>query len=140
MNGRCRGNNMPDDGQHKTKHASTADLGRISRAFGFTLKGLRFAWLNEAAFRQEMILVILLAPAAFYLGTTAIERILLIAVLLLVLITELLNSAIEAIVDRFGEERHTLSGAAKDMGSAAVFFSLVLAGVTWFGFALARFS
>lgn len=120
------------------KNAATADLGRIVRAFGFTLKGLRFAWINEAAFRQEVILVALLTPAAFYLGVTAVERILLIGVLLLVLIIELLNSAIEAVVDRFGQERHPLSAAAKDMGSAAVFFSLVLAGVAWFGVAISR--
>ena len=130
---------MAGDEQHSAKNASTADLGRIVRAFGFTLKGLRFAWTNEAAFRQEVILVVLLTPAAFYLGATAVERILLIGVLLLVLITELLNSAIEAIVDRAGPERHPLAGAAKDMGSAAVFFSLVLAGVAWFGIALGRF-
>ena len=120
------------------KNVATADLGRIVRAFGFTLQGLSFAWKNEAAFRQEVILVVLLTPAAFYLGVTAMERILLIGVLLLVLITELLNSAIEAVVDRLGEERHALSGAAKDMGSAAVFFSLVLAGVVWFGVGISR--
>ena len=124
---------------NRTKNASTADLGRIARAFGYTLKGLRFAWKNEAAFRQEVILVIVLAPCAYFLGETAVERILLTGVLLLVLITELLNSAIEAVVDRFGQERHVLSGAAKDMGSAAVFLVLILAGVTWFGIAAGRF-
>ncbi len=130
---------MPEEEPNFTKNASTADLGRLARAFGFTLKGLRFAWGNEAAFRQEVILVVLLTPCAFFLGETALERILLLGVLLLVLITELVNSAIEAIVDRLGEERHPLSGAAKDMGSAAVFVSLVLAGGAWFGIALARF-
>lgn len=122
------------------KNMSTADLGRIARAFGFTLKGLRYAWRNEAAFRQEVILVVILLPAAFWLGGNAIERILLIGVLLLVLIIELLNSSIEAIVDRFGGEIHPLSGAAKDMGSAAVFFGLVLAAVVWVGIGLTRFN
>ncbi len=131
---------MSETEPKSAKNAATADLGRIVRAFGFTLQGLRFAWKNEAAFRQEVILVALLTPAAFYLGVTAMERILLIGVLLLVLITELLNSAIEAVVDRFGEARHALSGAAKDMGSAAVFFSLVLAGVAWFGVGISRYT
>lgn len=123
-----------------SRNASTADLGRIVRAFGFTLKGVQFAWRNEAAFRQEVILVVLLAPAAVILGENAIERILLVGALLIVLITELLNSAVEAIVDRFGGEIHPLSGAAKDMGSAAVFFSLVLAAVVWLGIGLSRFA
>lgn len=123
-----------------TKQSSITDLGRITRAFVSTLKGLRFAWHNEAAFRQEVLATILLVPAAFFVGSTPVEILMLIGVLLLVLITELLNTAIEAIVDRFGNEIHALSGAAKDLGSAAVFMSLVLAAVVWGTFLYLRFS
>jgi len=84
--------------------------------------------------------VILLIPAALWLGTSAVERALLIAVLGIVLITELLNSAVEAVVDRVGEEHHALAGRAKDMGSAAVFISLMLTLVTWGVVAFARFA
>jgi diacylglycerol kinase (ATP) len=104
---------------------------RLWAAAGYSIQGLRAAWINEAAFRQELLLVLVLAPLAFWLGTTAIQRALLILSLLLVLITELLNSAIEAAVDRIGNERHELSGRAKNMGSAAVLIALVAAAGIW---------
>lgn len=104
---------------------------RIWAAAGYSIQGLRAAWINEAAFRQELLLVLLLTPLSFWLGTTTIQRVLLILSLLLVLITELLNSAIEAAVDRIGRESHELSGRAKNMGSAAVLVSLIAAAGVW---------
>jgi diacylglycerol kinase (ATP) len=104
---------------------------RIWDAVGFSIKGLSAAWRNETAFRQELCLVLLMLPAAFWIGTTLTERALLVFSLLLVLIVELLNSAIETIVDRIGTERNDLSGRAKDIGSAAVLVSLITAGIIW---------
>jgi diacylglycerol kinase (ATP) len=112
------------------KSANTG-IGRIIRATGYSAQGITAAWKHEAAFRQEAMLLIVLTPVALWLGETVIEQALLIAVLLLVLVVELINSAIEAAIDRHGEERHELSGQAKDMGSAAVFFSLVIVVLTW---------
>ncbi|AZG73752.1 diacylglycerol kinase [Shewanella livingstonensis] len=106
-------------------------LKRIFRATGFSMKGLISAWRGEAAFRQETALACLMLPIALLLDISAIERILLIMTLLIVLIVELLNSAIEAVVDRVGDEIHPLSGQAKDIASAAVFISLVMCAVTW---------
>ena len=99
-------------------------LKRIADATGYTLKGLSAAWRNESAFRQEAVLAALLAPLAFWLGRSLPEVALLLATLAFVLTTELLNSAIEAVVDRASPELHELAGRAKDMGSAAVFVSL----------------
>lgn len=104
---------------------------RIWAAAGYSIQGLRAAWINEAAFRQELLIVLPLTPLAFWLGTTATQRALLIFSLLVVLITELLNSAIEATVDRVGSEYHELSGRAKNMGSAAVMIALITAGAVW---------
>ena len=106
-------------------------LTRIVRAGHYSWKGLKSTFKHEAAFRQELLLFFVLAPIGYYLGDTGVERALLIGSLILVLIVELLNSGIEAVVDRFGEEFHKLSGRAKDMGSAAVFVSLVFVVVTW---------
>ena len=106
-------------------------LRRIVNATFFSLAGLRAAWLHESAFRQETLLCAVLIPAAFWLGQTAVERSLLIGSCLLVLIVELLNSGLEAVVDRVGDEPHRLSGRAKDLGSAAVFMSLALVVVVW---------
>lgn len=106
-------------------------LGRIWNAGLFSLAGIRAAWQHEAAFRQEVILGMILVPAAFWYGSTAVERVLLIGSCLIVLIVELLNSAVEAAIDRIGEDRHALSGRAKDMGSAAVFISLWAVVMTW---------
>ena len=110
---------------------SDGGIRRIVRAAGYSMAGLRAAWINEAAFRQECVLVAALLPVSLWLGETAAERSVLLATLLLVLIVELLNSAIEALVDRVGQEHHPLSGRAKDLGSAAVFVSLVLACAIW---------
>ncbi|CAM3248982.1 diacylglycerol kinase [Shewanella violacea] len=95
------------------------------------MKGLKAAWIHEAAFRQELMLAIIMLPIALIVDVTTIEKLLLIFTLFIVLIVELLNSAIEAVVDRIGDEIHTLSGQAKDIASAAVFMSLALCGITW---------
>ena len=97
----------------------------------FSIAGLGAAWTHEAAFRQEVLLCVVLIPASFWVGETAVERSLLIGACLLVLIVELTNSAVEAIVDRVSSERHELSGRAKDLGSAAVLIALVLAAIVW---------
>jgi len=112
---------------------------RILRATKFSAQGLAQAWQHEAAFRQELVLVLLLSPVAVWLGQTALERAVLIGCCLIVLIVELINSAIEAAIDRHGDEHHELSGRAKDMGSAAVFVSLVLVSVVWGLIAAERF-
>jgi len=112
---------------------------RIVNATFYSLAGLRAAWQHEAAFRQEVMLAVVLIPAGIWLGRTAVERSLLIGSCLLVLIVELLNSGIEAIVDRVGTEPHRLSGQAKDLGSAAVFVSLTLVLVVWGLIAWSRF-
>jgi len=114
-------------------------LRRIINATFFSMAGFRAAWRDEAAFRQELLLCVVLIPSAFLLGRTAVERSLLIGSCLIVLIVELLNTGIENVVDRFGEERHRLSGQAKDLGSAAVFTSLVLTLVIWSLIAWERF-
>ena len=104
---------------------------RIFNATFYSLAGLRAAWQHEAAFRQEVMLAVVLIPTGIWLGRNAVERSLLIGSCLLVLIVELLNSGLEAIVDRVGLEPHRLSGQAKDLGSAAVFVSLALVLVIW---------
>jgi len=114
-------------------------LRRIINATFFSMAGFRAAWRDEAAFRQELLLCVVLVPTAFWLGRTAVERSLLVGSCLIVLIVELLNTGIENVVDRFGEERHRLSGQAKDMGSAAVFVSLMLTLVVWSLIAWERF-
>jgi len=105
-------------------------LTHFRKAFGWSMAGLCWAF-SEAAFRQELLLVALLTPLALWLGKSGVERALLCGSLMLVLIVEVLNSAIEAAIDRFGGEHHPLSGRAKDMGSAAVFLTLVNVGVVW---------
>lgn len=106
-------------------------LERIIKATKYSYLGIKAAFINEAAFRQELFLACVLTPIGLWLGQSGVERALLIGALLLVLIVELLNSAVEAAIDRFGGEIHELSGAAKDMGSAAVFISLVNVIVIW---------
>lgn len=105
------------------------------KATRWSMQGLRAAWLHESSFRLEVCLTAVLVPAALVLGQTAIERILMIGSCLLVLSVELLNSAIEAVIERYGPEHHELAGRAKDMGSAAVFVLLMNALVVW-GFIL----
>ena len=106
-------------------------LVRILDAFGYSMKGLAATWKYEAAFRQEIALAVVLIPAAFWLAQSHIELILLISSVFWVLMAELANSSVEAVVDRTGSERHELSGRAKDIGSALVFVSLTLLAVIW---------
>ena len=106
-------------------------LARILYAAKYSWLGLAAAFRHEAAFRQELLALVMLVPVALWLGKSAVEYALLIGSLLLVLVVELINSAIEAVVDRFGGELHELSGRAKDMGSAAVLVSILLCGLVW---------
>ena len=110
-------------------------LTRLFNALRWSLAGLRAALRYEKAFQQEVLLFCVFTPLGIWLGDNGMERSLLIGSLLLVLLIELLNSAIEAVVDRIGEERHPLAGRAKDMGSAAVLLSLINAALIW-GFIL----
>ena len=104
---------------------------RIIKAGGYSWQGLCAAWRHEAAFRQEAWLAVVMIPLGLYLGGNGVEKALLIGSVLLILVIELLNSAIEAVVDRFGGEQHELAGRAKDMASAAVAFALALMVVVW---------
>jgi len=104
---------------------------RVVNATRFSWAGLRYAWREESAFRQELVLALILAPVGVWLGGSAVERALLLGCLMLVLMAELLNSAIEAVVDRAGTERHPLAGAAKDLGSATVFIGLWNVFIIW---------
>ena len=114
-------------------------LKRIILAAGFSMLGLRAAWRHESAFRQECVLALVLLPCAFLLAETLTQAALLIATTGLVLVVELLNSAVEAVVDRGGHEHDELAGRAKDMGAAAVFASLVILVATWALVAAERF-
>ena len=106
-------------------------LTRLINAFGYSKDGLSAAWKNEAAFREEVLLAAVAFPLAFYLGQTGIERALLAGSILFILIVEILNSAVEAVVDKASPEKHELAKRAKDMGSAAVLLSLLNAAVIW---------
>ncbi|NNS08302.1 diacylglycerol kinase [Erwinia sp. JH02] len=106
-------------------------LTRIIKAAGYSWKGIRSAWQHEAAFRQEAVAVIIAIIIACWLDVDAITRVLLIGSVMLVIIVEILNSAIEAVVDRIGSEIHPLAGRAKDMGSAAVLLTILLAIFVW---------
>jgi diacylglycerol kinase (ATP) len=115
---------MPDSGFRGPKE--------IYRAFQWSMQGLKAAYQAEASFRMEVYLCVILIPAAFFLAATGIQLILLIGSCLLVLLVEILNSAIEAVVDMVcGDEHHELAGRAKDMGSAAVFIALLMVALTW---------
>jgi diacylglycerol kinase (ATP) len=116
----------------KSPYKGKTGIKRLANAFTYSVAGTFAAFKHEDAFRQEVILSIILIPLAIYLGQTAIEQALMIASLLLIIIVELLNSSVEATVDRISVKRHKLSKRAKDIGSAAVFFSLVNAAVIWF--------
>jgi diacylglycerol kinase (ATP) len=105
----------------------------------FSIAGLRAAWVNEAAFRQECMLTLILTPLGIWLGQNALERILLIGSCLLVIVVELLNSGLEAAVDRVSTDQHPLAGRAKDLGSAAVFVSLVIVALVWSTIGYERF-
>jgi len=113
--------------------AGNQNLGfkRLINAFGFSMQGFKAAYKHEEAFRQEVFVLALAIPLGIWLGENAVEVILLIGSVLLLLVVELLNSAIEATVDRFGGEHHELSGRAKDMGSAAVLVMSITAAMNW---------
>lgn len=104
---------------------------RLARAFGSTFRGLAGAWRQEEAFRQECLLALVVVPLGLWLGQDGVERALLIGPMLGILAIELVNSAVEATVDRIGIERHPLSAIAKELGSAAVFVAFVLLGSNW---------
>jgi diacylglycerol kinase (ATP) len=106
-------------------------LRRLINAFGYSLAGLKAAYKNEDAFRQETVMAIVLIPLALYLGTSPMMRAMLIGAVFLVMIVELLNSSIEATVDRISLENHRLAARAKDIGSAAVLMSLLNLAVVW---------
>jgi len=113
------------------KPENNTGIRRIINAFFFSIHGFRACFRTEEAFRQEVFLALILLPAAFFVGETGGERLLLWGAVILVLIVELLNTAVERAIDRISFEKHELSKEAKDMGSAAVFLALVFAGVTW---------
>ena len=106
-------------------------LTRLWNALGYSRDGIAAAWRHEAAFREEILLATIAIPLAFYLGKTGVDRALLVGSIILILIVEILNSAVEAVVDKASPEMHDLAKRAKDMGSAAVLFSLINAAVVW---------
>jgi diacylglycerol kinase (ATP) len=119
--------------------AKKTGIRRLINAFYYSLAGFKAAWKNEEAFRQEIILLVFVIPVAIWLGETGTQRALLIGFYLIIPLVEIINSAIEATVDRVGQERHKLSGRAKDLGSAAVLLSICIAIVVWCFIAFDRF-
>ena len=113
------------------KPKNNRGLRRLINAARWSMKGFRSTFKHEEAFRQELLLLVILAPVGYWMGEDSVEQVLLIGSLLILLIVELLNSAIESVVDRIGHEQHELSGRAKDQGSAAVFVAVVLVIMTW---------
>lgn len=122
---------MAKQEQPVSEFKSKSGVRRIFAALSYSIEGLRSAWKHEHAFRQELVLVALGVVAALALPVSAFEKLAMIVTLLLVLVVELINSAIEAVVDRISLERHALSKNAKDFGSAAVLLTLVIALATW---------
>ncbi len=122
---------MSEESHPVSEFKSKSGITRVFSALWYSMDGLRTAWRYEHAFRQELMVVVPGVVVALLIPVTTLERVVLIAVLLLVLIVELLNSAIEAVVDRVSLERNPLSKNAKDLGSAAVMISMLLAAVTW---------
>jgi diacylglycerol kinase (ATP) len=116
----------------KSPYKGKTSIKRLINAFGYSISGTFAAFKHEDAFRQEVILAVILTPAALYFGETAIEQALMVSSLLFIIVVELLNSAIEATVDRISVKHHKLAKRAKDIGSAAVFFSLINASAIWF--------
>jgi diacylglycerol kinase (ATP) len=106
-------------------------LNRIWNALGYSRDGIAAAWKNEAAFREEALLAVIAIPLAIYLGNTGVDRALMVGSIILILIVEILNSALEAVVDKASPEKHELAKRAKDMGSAAVLFSMINAAAVW---------
>ncbi|MDE2429991.1 MAG: diacylglycerol kinase [Burkholderiales bacterium] len=130
---------MSNQEQPVSEFKSKSGLRRIFAAFFYSLDGFRSAWRNEYAFRQELVLVILGVVIALVLPVSAFEKLVMIAVLMLILVVELINSAIEAVVDRVSLERHSLSKNAKDFGSAAVLLTFLIALATWIVILMDRF-
>jgi diacylglycerol kinase (ATP) len=126
-------NNLDSNSQahEESPYKGKTGVRRLMNAFGYSVEGFRAAFKHEDAFRQEVFLAIVLVPLALYLESEALHRILMIGSIFLVLIVELLNSAIEAVVDRVSIERHALAKRAKDIGSAAVFVALTNVVMTW---------
>ncbi len=122
---------MSDDSQTISEFKSKSGIKRVFSAFFYSIDGLRTAWRYEHAFRQDLMIVVPGVILALLIPVTVLERVVLIAALLLVLIVELLNSAVEAVVDRVSLERNPLSKNAKDLGSAAVMLSMLIAAVAW---------
>ena len=122
---------MSEESHPVSEFKSKSGITRVFSALLYSMDGLRTAWRYEHAFRQELMVVVPGVVVALLIPVTTLERVVLITVLLLVLIVELLNSAIEAVVDRVSLERNPLSKNAKDLGSAAVMISMLLAAVTW---------
>lgn len=116
----------------KSPYKGKTGIKRLANAFKYSVAGTLAAFKHEDAFRQEVILSIVLIPLAIYLGETTTDQALMISSVLLIIIVELLNSSVEATVDRISVKRHKLAKRAKDIGSAAVFFSLVNASVIYF--------
>ena len=112
-------------------YSGNKGLIRIIKATGYTWQGLRAAYRNEEAFRQEIWLCVVMIPLGLYLGDGGVEKAMLVSSVMLLPLVEILNSALEAVVDRVGEEMHELSGRAKDMGSAAVAVAILLMLVVW---------
>ena len=104
---------------------------RLWNALGYSRDGIAAAWHNEAAFREEVLLASIAIPLAIFLGKTGVDRAILISSIILILIVEILNSGLEAVVDKASPEKHELAKRAKDMGSAAVLFSLINAAIVW---------
>ena len=123
---------QPKD-EHTSPFKSRSGLSRLIAATGYSWKGLVAAVKHEAAFRQELALVIILLPVAFWIADSVAELLLLVGSLLMVLIVELVNSAIEALADAISLEHHPLLGRAKDLGSAAVFLAVLFATMVWIG-------
>ena len=122
---------MLEHSQGESPFKGKTGLKRLLNAFGYSMAGLKAAYVNEDAFRQEVRMAVLLIPLGIYLGNTGIERAVMVASVILVIIVELLNSSIEATVDRISLENHSLAKRAKDIGSAAVLISLVNMAVVW---------
>lgn len=115
----------------ESEFKSKSGLQRIIKAFGYSMDGFKAAWKYEHAFRQELVLVIIGSIVAVNLPVSSFQKLVLVGVLILVMVVELINAAIEAVVDRISLERHPLSKRAKDLGSAAVFLAFVLAMIAW---------
>jgi diacylglycerol kinase (ATP) len=116
----------------KSPYKGKTGFTRLMNAFGYSIAGTLAAFKHEDAFRQEVVLAVVLTPIALYFGETAIDQALMISSLLFIIVVELLNSSIEATVDRISVKHHKLAKRAKDIGSAAVFFSLINAAIIWF--------